>query len=115
MFIATIIVSALLAAMLTMSAVGKLRRDPRQLDTMHTVRYPDDKLWLLAAAELAGAAGLIVGLFWWPIGVAAAIGAALYFIGAMTAHLRVGDRQIAPAGVLLIASIAALVLRLVTA
>ena len=44
-------------------------------------RYParryvmvDDKVWLLAAAEIAGGVGLVIGLFWWPLGVAAAAG-----------------------------------------
>jgi hypothetical protein len=31
-----------------------------------------DELGLLAAAEIAGAAGIVIGLFWWPIGVVAA-------------------------------------------
>ncbi|OBF51634.1 hypothetical protein A5787_07495 [Mycobacterium sp. 852002-50816_SCH5313054-b] len=47
--------------------------------------------WLapLAAAKLAGAAGLVVGLLGLPaLGIAAAVGLVLFFIGAVIAHLR---------------------------
>ncbi|HTY34450.1 DoxX family protein [Mycobacterium sp.] len=47
--------------------------------------------WLppLAAAKLAGAAGLVVGLLGLPaLGIAAAAGLVLFFIGAVITHLR---------------------------
>ena len=114
MFIATVIVSALLAALLLVSARGKLTHDPAQMKTMAKVGFPKDKLWLLATAEIAGAAGLVIGLFWWPLGVAAAVGLVLYFVGAAASHLRVRDFQIIAPVVLLVVSAAALVLRAVT-
>jgi uncharacterized membrane protein YphA (DoxX/SURF4 family) len=112
-FIASVVVSALLAALLAFSATGKLRNDPAQLKVMETVGFPADKLWLLATAETAGAAGLLIGLFWWPLGAAAAIGVILYFLGAVGAHLRVRDSAMTPALPLVLA-IAALTLRLAT-
>ena len=115
MFIVTAIVSALLAVGLLGSGRAKLVREKTVMQTMSTIGFPLDRLWLLAAAEFAGAVGLVVGLFWWPLGVAAAIGVILYFIGAVGSHLRVRDlKGIAPAAVLLVVAIAALVLRLVT-
>ncbi|MFJ7592868.1 DoxX family protein [Streptomyces sp. NPDC097617] len=42
----------------------------------------------LGVAKAAGAAGLVVGVFVPPIGVAAAIGIALYFAGAVITVLR---------------------------
>lgn len=43
----------------------------------------------LAAVEGAGTAGLIAGLVWWPgLGLAAAIGLVLFFVGAVGAHVR---------------------------
>ena len=111
MFIATIVVSALLAGVLLISARGKLARDPIQMKTMDRVGFPEDKLWLLAAAEAAGAAGLVIGLFWWQLGIAAAAGIIAYFIGATGAHLRVRDWQVTLPVVLLAAGVAALVLR----
>ncbi|WP_066913122.1 DoxX family protein, partial [Mycobacterium interjectum] len=47
--------------------------------------------WLapLAAAKLAGAAGLVIGLLGVPaLGIAAAVGLVLFFVGAVIAHLR---------------------------
>ena len=112
MFIATVIVSVLLAAVLLISARGKLVHDPAQMKTMSKVGFPEDKLWLLAAAEIAGAAGLVIGLFWAPLGIVAAVGVVAYFVGAVSSHLRVRDVQVAAPVVLLIAGVAALVLRL---
>jgi hypothetical protein len=45
----------------------------------------------LAAVELVGAAGLLVGLAIEPVGVAASAGVLLYFLGAMAAHVRAKD------------------------
>ena len=114
MFIAAAVISGLLAATLVASARIKLVKDEAGVEIMTKVGFPLDKLWLLAIAELAGAVGLVVGLSWWPIGVAAAIGVVLYFLGAITFHLRAHDNRLAPATVLLLVSIAALVLRATT-
>ena len=45
----------------------------------------------IGLAELAAAGGLITGLFWPPIGVAAAAGFALLLIGAVGFHAKAGD------------------------
>jgi len=114
MFIATVVVSILFAVILVASGGGKLAGQKQQLETMRKVKFPVDKMWLLASAEIAGAAGLIIGLFWWPLGVAAAIGLILYFLGATGSHLRVRDPGWPPAAVLLLVGVASLVLRLAT-
>jgi hypothetical protein len=87
----------------------------RIVQTYRAVGVPEDKINYLAVILLAGAAGLIVGLFWAPIGIAAAIGLILYFLLAVGAHFRFHDAGHAstPAVIALIA-VAALVLRLVT-
>jgi hypothetical protein len=107
-------VAIVFAVLLLFSAGGKLAKQEAQLKTLRTVGFPVDKIWLLASAEIAGAAGLIIGLFWWPLGVAAAIGLILYFVGATGSHLRVRDPAWPPPAVLLVVSVAALVLRLAT-
>jgi uncharacterized membrane protein YphA (DoxX/SURF4 family) len=114
MFIAAAVVAVLLAAALAGSARAKLTKVPTVVKSMRTVGVPDERLWLLAIAELAGAAGLLVGLFWWPLGVVAAAGVVVYFVLAVMAHLRVGDRQVAPAAVLGLVAVAALVLRVLS-
>ncbi|MGW2680372.1 DoxX family protein [Streptomyces sp. NPDC001436] len=69
----------------------------------------------LIGAQIAGAAGVIAGLWWGPVGIAAAIGLTLYFAGAVAFHLRVGDRKDAsPAVVLTMASVALIVLHAAT-
>lgn len=69
---------------------------------------------LVGVAELAGAVGLVVGLFWAPPGIAAAGGLVLLMIGALVTHLRVGDRPAAwasPVGIGFVA-VAAVVIRI---
>lgn len=111
MFVAAAIVSTLLALALLASGRGKLVRDPQVMQVMTRVGVPEDKLWLLATAEIAGAVGLVAGLFWWPVGVAAATGVTLYFLGAIASHLRVKDMDFTPALALFLAAVAALLLR----
>ena len=114
MFTVLLVVVIVFAVALLASAGSKLMKQESQLKTMRTVGFPLDKLWLLAGAEIAGAAGLVIGLFWWPLGVAAAIGLILYFLGAITSHLRVRDPGWPPAVGMLVVSVAALVLRFAT-
>jgi hypothetical protein len=61
------------------------------LATMAEVRVPEPWLPLLGALKAAGAVGLLMGLVWLrPLGIAAAMGLVLYFIGAIATHLRAG-------------------------
>lgn len=113
-FIATVVVTVLFAALLVASSVGKLRRDPAQIAVLERVgALPLAPI--LAALELTAAAGLLVGLLWWPLGVAAGAGAALYFMGANVAHLRVGDRAVLMPVVLLAVSLVVVALRFASA
>lgn len=68
-------------------------------------------LWTVAAiAEGAAAIGLIAGLWWPPLGVAAALGTALLMLAALAAHARVGlagHDVVAPAALLALSVIAA--------
>lgn len=116
MFTATAIVTALLALMATLSGIGKLAKHPKIVENMGHVNAPLEWLPRLAAAEFAGATGMVIGLFVWPwLGVAAAIGIALYFVGALIFHVRANDKDIAGPIVFLVLAIAAAVLRAVTA
>jgi hypothetical protein len=91
-FIAYAVVAVLLALLLAISARGKLVQDERQVATIHgTVGAPMSWFPFLAACEIAGALGLLAGLIYLPLGIAAATGVVLYFVGAAIAHLRVGD------------------------
>jgi sorbitol-specific phosphotransferase system component IIC len=117
MFIAAAVLAVLTALMATFSASLKLRRDPRVVESIQgTVGVPATWFPWLAAAELAGAAGLLVGLAWAPLGIAAAAGLVAYFVGAIIAHLRVKDMAGLGAPVVpLVLSIASLVTRVLSA
>jgi hypothetical protein len=117
MFIACAVISVLTALLATFSASLKLRRDPRITESIQgTIGVPLTWLPWLAAAELAGAAGLLVGLAVAPLGIAAAIGLVAYFVGAVIAHLRVKDTAGVGAPLVPLAlSIAALVTRVLSA
>ena len=80
-----------------------------------TVGVPLKYFPLLAAFEFAGALGLVVGIWWPPIGIAAGIGLVLYFVGAVVSHLRVGDiKGIGSAAFMLVLAAGALTLRILT-
>lgn len=113
MFVAYIIVAVVLASLFTVSAAGKLRREKKQIETLDRVGVPAKMVPLLAACEIAGAVGLLVGLAFGPIGIAAAVGTILYFVGAIIGHLRIGDlKGIGPSTFLLVLGVGALVLRI---
>lgn len=113
--IALIVLAVLLVIALLGSAGAKLAKAAPILESMSTVGVPPRALPLLAAAEIAGAVGLIAGFGWWPIGVAAAVGVVLYFVGAVIAHLRVRDvGNVAPAAVLGLVAVGELALLFAT-
>ena len=115
MFAATAILSALLAGILTFSALRKLSHRPEVIQTYVRVGVPEDKLDYLATILLAGAAGLVIGLAWAPIGVAASACLVVYFMLAVAAHIRAGDeRNLATPLVIEMIAAATLVLRLAT-
>jgi hypothetical protein len=66
--------------------------------------------WMVPLGTLlaSGAIGLLTGFAVPALGTAAATGLVLYFICAVTAHLRVGDRQIGGAVLFLLLAVAAL-------
>jgi hypothetical protein len=116
MGIAYLVITILLAAMATFSGIGKIRRDARIVQVIHEVVGVTLKYFpSLAACEFAGALGVVLGI-WWPLlGMAAGIGLVIYFLGASVSHLRVGDvKGIGPAAFMLVVAAAALALRLLT-
>jgi hypothetical protein len=113
-FLATIVVSAIAGVLLVVSGAGKLVRQEMQLATLRHVGFPEDKAWLLACAEFAGAGGLAVGLAWWPLGIAAGVGLVAYFGGAIGSHVRVRDGRVGGAAMMLALAAAALALRALT-
>lgn len=92
MLISYAIVGSALALGLLVSAYGKYAGTELQVNVVHrTCGVPLEWFPFLGACEIAGAAGVLGGLASPLIGIAAALGVVLYFIGAIAAHLRVGD------------------------
>ncbi|HEY0754031.1 MAG TPA: DoxX family protein [Ktedonobacteraceae bacterium] len=113
MFIAYTLIAILLSFVLVGSGVAKLRRNPAVVHGVHEVVGVPLRMFLwLATCEFLGAAGLLIGIAWWPLGLAAAIGVVLYFVSASIGHLRVRDFKGLPgAAVILLIAIAVLVVR----
>jgi len=99
--------------MVSASGMLKLRRDPKVLKVIHdVVGVPLTFFPLLAACEFAGAVGLVAGIVWRPLGLAASLGLVLYFLGAIIGHMRVGDfKGLGPAAFMLFLAVACLLLR----
>ncbi|MFD8597195.1 DoxX family protein [Kitasatospora sp. NPDC059646] len=115
MFVSLVVATVLMSAVLLASAGAKSLRTRHITEQMSTLGVPQGMMAFLIGAQVAGAAGAVVGLRWGALGIAAAIGLTLYFVGAVLAHLRVGDLKGAlPAGVLTVASVVLVVLRAAT-
>jgi hypothetical protein len=85
------IVTVLLAAILAAAAIRKLTHREDVVAAYAKVGVPEERLNHLAFILLLGAAGLLLGLAWEPIGVAAGAGVVVYFVLAIAAHLRHDD------------------------
>jgi DoxX-like family len=115
-FVATVVVSVLLAAAMVATFSRKVRRD-RQSEQLRAGLGVGERLWqLVGLLELAAAAGLLVGLAVGPLGVAAAVGVALVMVGALAFHLRarIAGAALTPPLAVLAVACAAAALRLAT-
>jgi uncharacterized membrane protein YphA (DoxX/SURF4 family) len=92
-------VSLLLAAICLLPAASKIRGHPkmRQSAAHFGISWP--RYQLIGVAELATTAGVLIGLWWHPLGLAAAAGMALLLLGAVITHRRAADsgKEMAPA------------------
>jgi len=110
------VVPALFALITIFSAVLKIRHDPHVVKVINeTVGVPMKYFPVLAACEAEGAVGLVAGIWFPPLGLAAGVGLVIYFIGAVVSHVRVADfKGLGNAVVMLGFSAASLALRIVT-
>jgi uncharacterized membrane protein YphA (DoxX/SURF4 family) len=108
----TIAVAAALAVVFLLSGASKLVAHPISIEARNKLAVPATVWSLLGAAEIAGAAGVLVGLNTRPLGIAAAAGLVLVGIGAVGAHRRAHDSlaTAAPALIALALAIAMLAL-----
>ncbi|WP_406230597.1 DoxX family protein [Nocardia sp. NBC_01009] len=88
MHIAYIVVTVLAAVAAAVAAAIDVVRPQWLLDNMQNYGIPGQVLGLLGVIKAIGALGLLVGLAIPPIGLAAAIGLVLYFLGAVVTIVR---------------------------
>jgi uncharacterized membrane protein YphA (DoxX/SURF4 family) len=107
-------ISLLLAAACLLPAAGKLLGHPRMRQSAEHFGILWPRYRLIGVAELAAAAGILAGLWWHPLGVAAAAGMTLLLIGALITHRRAGDssKEMTPALIDLAITIAYLAIAL---
>jgi hypothetical protein len=92
MFIAAAVLSALLAFAALGAGIPKitLKGSVPQLLQEH-LGVSASLTRLIGVAEAAAAVGLVAGIFWHPLGIAAAAGLVIVFAGAVVYHGRAGD------------------------
>lgn len=116
MSIAYVLTAILLSIVLIGSGRAKLVKDEKITAGLTKVGVPESWFPRLAALELAGALGLLIGIAYRPLGIAAGAGVVLYFAGAVLTHLRARDLKGAPMpAVLLLLAVAPTLLGLATA
>jgi hypothetical protein len=104
MFTAYVVVTLLAAAATAFAATADFLRPQWVLANMTRAGVPQSRLFSLGALKAAGALGLLVGLGVPLLGVAAAVGLVLFFVGAIiTPHrcplvLVHHPRGVSPAG-----------------
>jgi uncharacterized membrane protein len=116
MFTAYIVVTVLAAAANAYAATNDLLGVNMVVDNMARLGVPESQLLSLAALKVAGAAGLLVGIAVPVIGVAAACGLILFFVGAIATAIRAHwYTHIPQPTAFLLLAVGSLALRLATA
>ncbi|WP_319447738.1 MULTISPECIES: DoxX family protein [unclassified Mycobacterium] len=82
------LLTAALAVVLLGDALMSIRPLKFICDCLDGVRFPRDWWWILIVIKLLATAGLLVGLHYPGVGIAANVGVVAYFVCAAVAHLR---------------------------
>ena len=101
-----LILSLLLTLACLVPAVAKLAGHPKMRHAAAHFGIAWRRYRLIGVAELIAAAGVLIGWFWRPAGLLAAVGMVLLLLGALIAHRRAHDsvREAVPALVALVVS-----------
>jgi hypothetical protein len=89
--IAKVVVTALLAVLFGFAGLIKVAGVRQSLAIRDHLGVNPVQWRLIGSLELAGVAGVLAGLAWPPIGIAAAIGLTLLIVGAIVFHVRASD------------------------
>ena len=112
MFTVYLIVTILTAAANIFSAACDFIRYDKVRIAMARAGVPESWMTTLGVLKTAGALGLLVGIGVPVIGIAAAVGLIVFFVGAIITHLRGRDNSLGPATLFLLLAVAALAARL---
>lgn len=117
MSLGLIVLTAIAGVVVAATGGAKVAAVPDMRARAHHLGFSSNRFRVIGALELAGVGGLVAGLAWPPIGIAAATGLVAMMGGAVVCHVRAGDRAVdaAPAIVVGAAVVAVLVLQVRTA
>lgn len=108
MNIALIVFGALLGVAAGGSGFGKLKKVPQIVETLAAVGVKPNQIPVLGTLELLGTLGLIIGIWFKPLGLLSAACLALYFLGAVGSHVLAKGKlkEMVPAIVILVIALA---------
>ncbi|MEU7908305.1 DoxX family protein [Actinoplanes sp. NPDC049118] len=94
-----VVLSLLLVAVCLVPAAAKLAGHPKMRHAATHFGIAWRRYQLIGVAELVATVGVLVGFFWRPAGLLAAVGMTLLLLGALITHLRAHDhvREALPA------------------
>lgn len=117
MYYVTLVLSALLSVAFLGAGAAKLRRAEPVTGTLVGVGVSSGLQRAIGLLEVLGAAAVVIGLWFEPLGALAAAGLVAMMIGALAFHARARDtvKDSAGAMVLLVFSVAVLSLQVVAA
>lgn len=110
-----VVVSIVYALMCLAPAAMKLSGTAKMKAAAERFGVPWNRYRVLGLLELAAAGGILAGIYWRPIGLAAALGMIVLLIGGLVFHRRAGDEigEYAAALVFLAASAAYLAVAII--
>lgn len=100
----TFLITSLLIAVLSGTAIGKIKRAKPIRHNLQAVEVPRRHYNKLASVQVAGSLGLAAGLLFPPLGILTAACLVLYFGGAVLAHIRTKDPNVVPSGFFMVLS-----------
>jgi uncharacterized membrane protein YphA (DoxX/SURF4 family) len=112
MFVATVVLTIVLAAVFLGAGIPKILGTKTSLRMRDQLQINPQLYRVVGFLEIAAVAGLLIGLVVPVLGAAAAGGLALLMIGAIVSHILAGDAKGSlPAAVIFAATVAAAVVR----
>jgi uncharacterized membrane protein YphA (DoxX/SURF4 family) len=90
-YIAAVILSVLLALVSLAAGAPKAQFKGDVAESLVAKGLSSALVRLIGLAEVAAAAGLVAGIWWQPLGIAAAVGMAVLLLGAIGYHVKWSD------------------------